>query len=296
MILAAAARIGRQEERAARALSHSAPVMPRTSPAPTWRARSPRGKTSGKREPREGTRRRSRADPLDPEKKLSRFGEGHRGEGIEIEHAARHRTAQVEEMGLLPGHPDLTERRLARTGNGLGVTAPRQPVKSAVHRRPRFEGDLLFLISQTSVAKPAGRDQNRTPCNSTTAASADPRRRAGSTASWNVVPSRRVTIGRNREIGTGPKLRESAAARGCPRSPRPGSPGAVAIDSFAGRCAETLDEPEVPFARDEGATTLATSAGLEAVATNSSPGDQRWGIVFGHLEPLHENRPQGMVG
>ena len=155
-------------------------VMPRTSPAPTWRARSPRGKTSGKRRAEQKVRRRSRADPLDPEKKFSRFGEGHRGEGIEIEHAARHRTAQVEEMRSSAGSPRSHGAPTRSNRQRSRCDGSEQPVKSAVHRRSRFEGDLLFH-DQPDQRGEAGRPRPEPwlPCNSTTEASADPRRRAG---------------------------------------------------------------------------------------------------------------------
>ena len=84
-------------------------------------------------------------DPLDAEKGVPRLGEWHVGQGIEIEVATGHRAAQLEEVGgLLPCDTDAAKIRLGGRCDRLGCDRPQQPVKSPVHGRPRFEGDLLL--------------------------------------------------------------------------------------------------------------------------------------------------------
>ena len=134
MILAAAARIGRQEERLGSS-TFGTDVIPRTSRRRPGERGHREGRRRGSAEPRERYVGGPGADPLDPEKKFSRFGEGHRGEGIEIEHAARHRTAQVEEMRSSAGSPRSHGAPTRSNRQRSRCDGSEQPVKSAVHRR-----------------------------------------------------------------------------------------------------------------------------------------------------------------
>ena len=157
-----------------------------------------------------------------------------------------------------------------------GVIAPSNPWSRRYMAAPDSRETCCSMISQTRVAKPAGRDQNGgAPCSSMTAANTGSSKTSRSTASRKVVSSRWVTIGLSLAIGTGPKLRESVA-------PTPGLSEITHASSGPNRLPPSTMSPGTAPTRLTSqkssrpgwgsATTSPTSARLDPVATNSSPG------------------------
>ncbi len=138
MIRAAAARIGRQGRERSSSSSLSGTVsMPKHLPG--THLEGPVTEREHVREAKGGEEidiGGPGPDPLDTEKGVPRLGEWHDGQGIQIEIAAGHGAAQLEEVGgLLPCDSDAAKRRLGRRCDGLGCDRPQQPVQTPVHGR-----------------------------------------------------------------------------------------------------------------------------------------------------------------